>query len=90
MLILNLSKNTNSRTIMLKTIAHLTLPFALLDNGNYKVSLDNKEAIIMLQRENTVSRQAQLMGGEFMVPQGATMKMENDFYGLVDITRIRI
>ena len=75
---------------MLKTVAHLTLPFALLDDGTYKVSLDDKEAIIMLQRENTISRQAQLMGVEFIVPQGATMKMENDFYGLVDITRIRI
>ena len=75
---------------MLKTVAHLTLPFALLDDGTYKVSLDNEEATIVLKRENTVSRQAQLMGGQFIVPQGATMKMENDFYGLVDITRIRI
>jgi len=75
---------------MLKTIAYLTLPFALLDDGTYKVALDDKEAIIMLQRENTISRQAQLMGGEFIVPHGATMKMENDFYGLVDITRIQI
>ena len=64
---------------MLKTIAHLTLPFALLDDGTYKVSLDGEEAIIILQRENTISRQAQLMGGAFIVPQDATMKMENDF-----------
>ncbi len=75
---------------MLKTIAYLTLPFALLDDGTYNVSLDNKKAKIILKRENTVSRQAQLMGGQFVVPQGATIKMENDFYGLVNITRIRI
>lgn len=75
---------------MLKTVAYLTLPFALLDDGTYNVSLDDKEAIILLRRENTISRQAQLMGGQFIVPPGATMKMENDFYGLVDITRIRI
>ena len=42
---------------MLKTVAHLTLPFALLDDGTYKVSLDNEEATIVLKRENTVSRQ---------------------------------
>jgi len=75
---------------MQKTIVYLTLPFALLDDGTYNVSLDNKKAIIILKRENTVSRQGQMMGGQFMVPQGATMKMENDFYGLVDITRIKI
>ena len=75
---------------MQKTVVYLTLPFALLDDGTYNVSLDNKKAIIILKRENTVSRQGQMMGGQFMVPQGATMKMENDFYGLVDITRIKI
>lgn len=75
---------------MAKTVVDLTLPFALLDNGTYNVSIDNKTAIITLTRENTQSRQAQMMGMSFVAPPGATMRMPNDFYGLVDITRIRI
>jgi len=70
---------------MLKTVVYLTLPFALLDDGTYNVSLDNKKAIIILKRENTVSRQGQMMGGQFLVPQGATMKMENDFYSVYKV-----
>ncbi len=75
---------------MVKTIANLTLPFALLDNGTYNVSVDGKTATIILKRENTQSRQEQMMGMSFVAPPGATMSMPNDFYGLVDITRIKI
>ena len=75
---------------MVKTVVNLTLPFALLDNGTYNVSIDDKTAIIRLTRENTQSRQAQMMGMAFVAPPGATMSMPNDFYGLVDITRIQI
>jgi len=75
---------------MVKTIANLTLPFALLENGTYNVSINGKTALIILQRENTQSRQAQMMGMAFVAPPGATMSMPNDFYGLVDITRIKI
>jgi len=75
---------------MVKTIANLTLPFALLDNGTYNVSIDGKTALIILTRENTQSRQTQMMGMSFIAPPGATMTMPNDFYGLVDITRIKI
>lgn len=76
--------------LMVKTVVNLTLPFALLDDGTYNVSIDDKTAIVRLTRENTQSRQAQMMGMAFMAPLGATMRMQNDFYGLVDITRIQI
>ncbi len=75
---------------MVKTIAHLTLPFALLDDGVFEVSIDGKTAKITTVRENTVSRQQQMMGMAFVAPQGVTLTMENDFYGLVNITRVRI
>lgn len=75
---------------MVKTVVNLTLPFALLDNGTYNMSIDDKTAIINLTRENTQSRQAQMMGMAFVAPPGAIMRMPNDFYGLVDITRIQI
>jgi len=75
---------------MVKTIVNLTLPFALLENGTYDVTIDGKTAIINLTRENTQSRQTQMMGMSFVAPPGATMSMPNDFYGLVDITRIQI
>jgi len=80
----------NTNQLMVKTIVDLTLPSALLDNGIYNVIVDDKTAIISLTRENTQSRQTQMMGMSFVVPPGATMSMPNDFYGLVDITRIRI
>jgi len=75
---------------MVKTVARLTLPFALLDDGTFQVSLEGKTATITIKRETTVSRQAQMMGMEFVAPQGGTLTMENDFYGLVNITRIQI
>jgi len=75
---------------MVKTVVDLTFPFALLDNGTYNVSINDKTSIIKITRENTQSRQAQMMGMSFVAPPGATMRMPNDFYGLVDITRIRI
>lgn len=75
---------------MVKTIARFTLPFALLDDGTYDVSLNGIVAKITTHRENTVSRQAQMMGMEAMIPQGGTLTMENDFYGLVNITRIQV
>ncbi len=80
----------NSNQLMVKTIVDLTLPFALLDNGTYNVKVEGTTAKISLTRENTQSRQQQMMGGSFVAPPGATMTMPNDFYGLVDITRIRI
>ena len=80
----------STNQLMVKTIADLTLPFALLDNGTYDITIDGRTAIITITRENTISRQAQMMGITFVVPHGATMSMPNDFYGLVDITRIRI
>lgn len=80
----------NTNQLMVKTIVDLTLPFALLDNGTYNVTIDDKTAKIILIRENTESRQSQMMGMSFVAPPGATMSMPNDFYGLVDITRIRI
>jgi len=75
---------------MVKTVARLTLPFALLNDGTFEVSLDGKTAIITTRKENTVSRQAQMMGMEFVAPQGGTLTMENDFYGLVNITRVQV
>ena len=75
---------------MVKTIVSLTLPFALLEDGTYNVSIEGKTALIGLKRENTKSRQTQMMGMSFVTLPGATMSMPNDFYGLVDITRIRI
>lgn len=53
---------------MVKTIARLTLPFALLDDGTFEVTLNGKTAIITTQRETTVSRQGQMMGMEFVAP----------------------
>ena len=75
---------------MVKTVARLTLPFALLENGSFDVSLDKRIAKITVQRENTVSRQGQMTGMEFMVSKGGTLTMKNDFYGLVNITRLRV
>lgn len=75
---------------MVKTIVNLTLPFALLDNGIYDVLIDDKTARIIITRENTQSRQSQMMGMSFVSSPNAIMTMPNDFYGLVDITRIKI
>lgn len=71
---------------MVKTIAHLTLPFALLDDGVYDVSIDGKIAKIELQREKTTARMGQVQGMEVL----GNVQMENDFHGLVNITRVKI
>ncbi len=54
-----------NQLLVKKTIVDLTLPFALLDNGTYNVIVDGITAIIQLTRENTQSRQTQMMMMEF-------------------------
>lgn len=75
---------------MVKTVVNLTLPFALLDEGDYEVSMNGEIVKISIKLERTVSRMGQIQGVEFNAPGASTVRMENDFHGIVNISRIQI
>ncbi len=75
---------------MVKTIAKMTIPFPLFEEGVYDVSLDNKKARIIVKHLQQKEKMKDIYGYEISATGNGKVTMTPDPHGISQITKIEI